>query len=198
MSSKNSVVDAIQSREVISSGELINQLRDLGFTDEGARQAIVRSAKAGDIWRSESLKLPRNERLFTTKAFRNHSEFFDEVGKKLAGTNRDGLARFLRVLGQQKVIHKIDVMRLLAVAPATTERQRDFNKRVYERELAGLTELGVEVVYEGMPGESLVSPSRHRSVDVATLAGMAAQRLREETVLARVLVERLRQQNILA
>lgn len=196
-SSNNPVVDAIKSQEVVTSGELISRLRDRGFTDEAARQAIVRSAKAGQIWRSDSLKLPRNERLFSTRAFRNHSEFFDEVGKKLAGTNRDGLAGFLRALGQQEVIHKINAMRLLAVAPAMTNRQREFNKRVYERELGGLKELGVEVVHGGMPGECLVSPNRYRSDDVDTLARAASQRLREETVLARVLTERLRQQNVL-
>jgi hypothetical protein len=164
---------------------------------EAARQAIARSAKAGEIWRSEAMRLPRNERLFASKAFRTHPEFFNQVAKTLASTNRAALSRFLSVLRQRHVINRVDVMRLLAVAP-TALTATHLGKRLYETDLAGLKELGVELIDEGTAQESLLSPTRPPELDVAAAGALAAQRLREEAVLARVLVERLRQQNLLA
>ena len=89
-------------------------------------------------------------------------------------------------------------MRLLAVAPGSTLQQRRTLGRLYEGELAGLRELGVELIHTGTPLEALRYPIRPDGVDVNAAAVEAAQSLRKEAILARVLVDHMRQQNLLA
>ena len=186
--------------EVLTSAELILRLTKGGYSEDNARQVIRRHAKADSIWRSSGLRLPRNERLFAPAAFCGKPSFLGAVALKLAAAHRYGLARCLSVLCQRPVLHKVDVMRLLAVAPAAVLKPGRTLTRVYESELAGMCELGVEVAHPGTVLESVVRPDQGDggAGDVEAQVAAAAQSLRKELVLARVLVERMRQQNFLA
>ena len=94
-------------------------------------------------------------------------------------------------------MHKIEVMRLLAVAPVPTGRKGERSRRAYETELKALTEIGIRVIHRATPLESLCLPTLSPGLDVNGAAARANQRLRTETVIARILIDRLRQQNIL-
>jgi hypothetical protein len=186
-----------QNGEVLTSSELIAHLTKSGESDQNARQIIGRLAKAGTIWRSSDLRLPRNERLFAAAPFRSDPDFIAAVGKKLQGTSRHGLARCLSVLGTRFVLNKVDALRLLAVSPTRDANGRE-QRRLYESELAGLLELGVEVIHEGTALEALRLSNAPDHINADEAALRAAQNLRKEALLARVLIERMRQQNILA
>ncbi len=183
--------------EVLTSSELIQRLTTKGYTDENARQVIRRHAAGDGLWRSTALKLSRNERLFARAATVNRHDFLETVAHKLEHANRHGIARCLAVLGHRRVLNKVDVMRLLAVAPANMLPSRGATTRAYETDLAGIREIGVEVRRAGTALESLVITA-DGAEDLDWQIEAAAQSLRKELVLARVLIDRLRQQNILA
>jgi hypothetical protein len=188
----------LSEQEVLTSSELILRLQNLGHTGESARQIIRRRAQAGDLWRSNKLRLPRGERLFADPVFHGKPEFFIAIGNKLQQTSRHGLARCISALGQSHVLHKIDVLRLLAVSPKTLPASGLAKSRVYRNELSGLAELGVMVIQEGTSLESLAAPTLPAEANADELAACAAERLRKAALIARVLAERLRRQNMLS
>jgi hypothetical protein len=191
---QNPLLKYLEGDDVLTSSELIARLTKDGRSEAAARQVIRRTAGKG-IWRSEKLRLPKDERLFADARFAQTPAFFRAVGRKLALTSRGGLARCLETLGAREALHKIDVMRLLAVAPANGKA---LPKRTYEHELGGLAEIGVQVVHHGTALESIVVPGKGASADAQELASRAASAVRREGLLARVLAERFRRQNMFA
>lgn len=188
----------IRGSQVVSSSELIRLLQHDGLTEDNARQFIRRQAKANGIWRSEKLKLARGERLFADSTLVGKPEFFVAIGDKLRQTSRYGLVRCLDAIAKLHVLNKIDLLRLLAVSPLVPSTNKSLTSRLYASELAALKELGVRVIYEGTPLESLVSPAFPTDDNADKIAAFAAGRLRNEALLARVLVERLRRQNMVS
>jgi hypothetical protein len=183
--------------EILTSSELIQRLCQSGFSEDNARQSIRRHAGLSGVWRSSNLKLPRNGRLFALAAFRKDKAFLGAIGKKLQAANRQALARCLSVLEQRPAVNKVDVLRLLAVSPTPATRQPQTLTRMYNGELAALRELGVDVIHPGTVLEALRSPVQP-TPDADAAAAVAAQNLRKEAIIARVLVDRMRQQNVLA
>ncbi len=188
----------LSGQEVLTSSQLILRLQKAGHTKENARQIIRRRAQAGDLWRSEKLRLARGERLFADPSLVGKPEFFLAIGDKLQQTTRHGVARCITALGQIHVLHKIDVLRLLAVSPETLSASGFAKSRVYQNELAGLAELGVKVIQEGTSLESLVAPTLPTDTSADELAARAAEGLRNAAIIARVLAERLRRQNMVS
>jgi hypothetical protein len=186
----------VKEGEVLTSSELIQRLVKVGYSEQNARQIIRRHSNVAGVWRSSDLKLPRNERLFALTAFRNSPGFQQAVAQKLEGVGRNGLARCLSILARRSVMNKVDVMRTLAVSPASVAKAGQRAMRMYDSELAGMRELGVSVFHENTALESLVFADS--SIDVTSQAVVAAQNLRKELVLARVLIDRMRQQNLIA
>src|SRR5438105_4583272 len=93
----NPLLPHLPDSEVLTSCELIARLRASGMKEENARQFLRRNA-LGPVWRSEWLRLPKDERLFAHRTFLRTPQFFEAVGKKLLETNRGGLARCLHAL----------------------------------------------------------------------------------------------------
>lgn len=182
--------------EILTSSELIKRLCQSGLSQENARQSIRRNSERSGVWRSSDLKLPRNERLFALAAFRKNNAFLGAIGKKLQAANRQGLARCLFELERRPALNKVDVLRLLAVSPTPATRQSQTLTRMYGGELAALIELGVTVIHPGTTLEALRSPVQLTPDGDA--AAVAAQNLRKEAIIARVLVDRMRQENVLA
>lgn len=183
---------------VVTSSELIHSLRNKGYSDENARQLIRRHSKSKEIWRSENLKLARGERLFARSGFLGSGKFFTAVASKLGQTSRHGLARLLTVLGRVHVLNRIEVVRLLAVALEGTATFGPRTRPVYDDELRAIGELGVQVIHKGTQLESIVSPTMSVGDDADAIAAIAAERVRNEAVLARVVLNHLRRQNMLA
>jgi hypothetical protein len=181
---------------LLTSSELIARLRAEGLSEENARQVIRRNARGGEVWRSERLRLPKDERLFARAATVRTPDFYQAVGRKLLETKRRGLGRCLEALGARQALHKVDLMRLLAVSPEAANESGNSTKRLYEQELAGLEEIGVEVAQRGTALESVVAPFRADFTPKDELATRAAAAVRKEALLARILVERLRRQNM--
>lgn len=181
---------------ILTSSELIARLKTEGLSEANARQVICRHACRNGVWRSEHLRLPRGERLFTTSGYARTTDFLKAVGAKLLDTNRWGLARCLQALGARQALHRVDVMRLLAVSPDAINGTGKVQRRLYEKELAGLEEVGALVVQRGTPLESVISPFHAGDTPVDQLAASAAAIVRRESLLARILVEQLRRQNV--
>jgi hypothetical protein len=183
--------------EILTSSELIQRLCQSGLSQDNARQSIHRHAELSGLWHSSNLKLPRNERLFALAAFRKNKAFLGAIGKKLQAANRQALARCLSVLERRPALNRVDVLRLLAVSPTPANQQPQTLTRMYDGELAALKELGVDVIHSGTALEALRSPVQP-TPDVDAAAAGAAENLRKEAIIARVLVDRMRQQNVLA
>jgi hypothetical protein len=181
---------------VLTSSELISRLTAEGMSADAARQTIRRHAGRGEIWRSEELHLAKDERLFALASDIRTPGFFRAVGTKLLDTNRWGLARCLEALGSRQVLHKVDVMRMLAVSPNSSAGKRLARSRAYDAQLAGLREIGVTLVQQGTALESIVVPFRDDGASADELATRALAAVRNEALLARILVERLRRQNM--
>src|SRR5260221_2906446 len=136
----------IKAERIYASSELIADLCEDGVTEANARQIIGRGSNNDGIWRSEHLRLPRNERLFARKSLVESPDFLAAVGEKLRRTSRKGLARCLNALAEHFVLHKIDVIRLLAVSLAGELPTGAARVSLYENELQGLGELGVKTI----------------------------------------------------
>lgn len=180
--------------EVLRSSQVIARLREQGLSAANARQIIRRSAKDDGVWRSVDLRLPRNERLFTTAAFRKSGRFLPALMPALEAAGRRGLARCVDAVVKKKVLHRVDAMRLLAVGPATPRKSA--SRSAYDDELRGIREIGLTVVYPNHALEALCVAGAERSLGAEVAA--TSKRLRTELILARVLIERMRQQNMLA
>lgn len=190
----NPLLKHLPEDDVLTSSELIALIckRD-GESEANARQLLSRNANAEGVWRSERLRLPKDERLFARKKFMSTPYFYVCLGKKLLASKRRGLARCLEALGNRTALHKTDVMRLLAVSEVAIDGQ---DRRLYQEELAGLEEIGAVVAQRNTPLESLVvSPSRDPEY-LDELANQAAAAVRKESLLARILADRLRRQNM--
>lgn len=192
----NPILNHLPKDDVLLSSELIALLRADGASEANARQKLRRTANSDGIWRSERLRLPKDERLFSRRAFVGTLEFYDRLGKKLLASNRNGLARCLEALGSRQVLHKTDLMRLLAVSEAGTGRDSEGARRLYRQELAGLEEIGATVLHRNTVLECVVGPRVDDGADLDELANRAAAAVRKESVLARILADRLRRQNM--
>lgn len=193
----NKLAPFLKGGALLTSSELIARLRADGISESNARQILRRQSASDGIWRSEKLKLARNERLFAVRRFVGTDAFLRAAAEKLRQTHRWGLARVLATLADQHVIHKVDILRLLAVSLQSEADTSSVTRRVYDVELEALKELGIKVIQRYTPLESLVSPAV--AVDTADEAAIEAiSRLRREVVLARVLTEHMRRQNLLA
>lgn len=194
-SKENPLLKHLPAAGVLTSSELIGKLKSGGMTDENARQVIRRNSNGHGVWRSQKLRLPKDERLYAKRGFVGTPAFFRSVGAKLLETNRWGLARCFEALGERQALHKVDVMRLLAVSQNSTGRD-DRRARAYQDELAGLEEVGVLVAQRNTPLECIIAPFRYDTTPLDELAIRAAAAVRKESLLARILVERLRRQNM--
>ena len=187
----------ISGRRLLTSSELVARLQGQGLSEQNARQFIRRHSNVNGVWRSEKLRLARDERLFADSSFVGCPDFYVAVGKKLMETSRQGLGRCLIALGKVHILNKIEAMRLLAVCDrAAGSHAPNHASRLYQHELEGLHELGVRVIHPGTNFESLVSPTMPDDDDADAIAAIAAERLRSEALLARILLERLRRQNL--
>lgn len=181
--------------KVYTSSDLIALLGKVRVTSENARQILRRQAKDDGVWRSEKLKLANNERLFAATSTLETPDFIANVAEKVSHTKRKGLARCLSALSTRHVLHRLDVIRLLAVSPSTAA---NVGTRLYEAELEGLKELGIRIIHEGTALESLVSPAIPDLKESDQIATIAAERLRYSALIARVLADMLRKQNLLS
>lgn len=197
MKTDNKLLPHLQGHRLLSSAELIGCLRADGISDANARQILSRQRGLDGIWRSEKLRLARNERLFASQRFFGTEAFLRAAGEKLRQTHRWGLARVLATLADRQVIHKVDILRLLAVSLQADAYATQAARRAYESERAALEELGIKVIQRDTAMESLASPLA--ATDTADeLAAAAAVRVRREAVLSRVLTDRLRRENMMA
>lgn len=190
----------IQEGKIYTSSELIRSLQRKGFKPENARQIISRHSNKDGVWRSEKLRLPHDERLFSDSGLVGTTPFFTQVGEKLRTSDRHGLARCVAALSTHGVLHRNDLLRLLAVTPecelSPTGQRRG---PIYEAEVQSLQELGARLIQAGTAMESLVAPGVVESAEeMDALANGAAEQVRYEALLARILVERLRRQNMLS
>lgn len=192
---KDRLSEHLKREEVLTSSELIGRLKATGLTDDNARQLLRRSANSRIVWRSERLRLPKDERLFATQDFFGSRSFYQAVAEKLRSTSRWGMARCLEVLAQRGALHKIAVMRLLAVSPDTGSGNGRA-KRLYESELAALEEIGGRVIHRNTPLECVIASVGTDHADHDNVATLATASVRKESFLARILAERLRRQNV--
>lgn len=192
---------AILAGGVHTSSELIGRLVQDGHTPQSARQILSRQSNKDGVWRSQNLRLPRNERLFAKLHLVGTQPFFSQIGAKLLSTGRCGLARSVGALGTHGLLHRIDLLRLLAAAPTPlVPAQKSPRHLSYEDELRSLEELGARVIQRGTALESVFAPGHmpHEEVDLDALAAEAIHQIRCETLLARILTDRLRRQNLLS
>jgi hypothetical protein len=189
----NPLTKHLHGSGVLTSSELIARLCADGLTEPNARQVLSRYSNRAGIWRSERLRLRNDERLFAEKSLLTDSGFCRLVAEKLRNTNRWGMARCLEGLATERVLHKVNVYRLLAVSPDGNEQN---GRRVYQSELAGLKEIGVRVLHQDTPLECIAGPFLPTDSPADHLASLAAALVRRESLLARVLIERFRRQNI--
>ncbi len=188
----------LEGGQVRTSSELARLLMNEGVGGVNARQIISRQSNTDGVWRSEHLRLARDERLFAEQSLVGSPGFFSKVGQKLQQTSRHGLARCVAALGTHHVLHRVNVIRLLAVSIAAESADSMRLTRLYENELAGLQELGATVIQQDTAMESIVAPGRLSHEDLDALANIGADQLRYEALLTRILGERLRRQNILS
>lgn len=98
----NPLLKHLPDDDVLTSSELIALIRKRdGETEANARQLLSRNANAEGVWRSERLRLPKDERLFARKKFMGTPYFYTCLGKKLLASKRRGLARCLEAAGRQ-------------------------------------------------------------------------------------------------
>lgn len=192
-------LEAILAEGVHTSSELIARLVRGGHSPQNARQVLSRQSNKNGIWRSRSLRLPRDERLFADQEVVGTPLFFLQVGAKLLSTGRHGLARSIGALGAHGLLHRIDLFRLLAVAPASdAQPEQSQRSPSYESELCSLEELGARVIQRATALESIIAPSMIHDDGLDALASEAIDHIRYEALLARILTERLRRQNLLS
>jgi hypothetical protein len=197
-SRENRLSKFLGNGQVLTSSELLAELRREGLAPANARQVVSRNSNISGVWRTQNLRLARDERLFAEKRFVGRPEFLVAVGEKLRKTSRQGFARCIIALGKEGVLHRVNVIRLLAATAESERSESASGANSYEKELAGLQELGVQIIQRNTALESLVAPSVLDSESVDLFANWAAQQLRYEALLARILVERLRRQNMLS
>jgi len=181
---------------VMTSSELVSRLTGSGMSAANARQTLSRNSRKDDasIWRSTKLRLPRDERLFAPKRLFGSAKFFKAAAAKLSDANRHGMARCLFALAERRVLHKVHVLKLLAVSDEQSSGHRG-RKRLYTTELAGLEEIGIRVLQRNTPLESIVGSGFQES-DADEMANYATAEIRREVLLTRILVERMRCQNM--
>jgi hypothetical protein len=193
-------LEAIVAEGVHTSSELIARLVRGGHSPQNACQVLSRQSNKTCVWRSQNLRLPRDERLFADRRAVGTRPFFLQVGAKLVLTGRHGLARCVGALGAHGLLHRIDLFRLLAVAPTSdAPSNQSRGGPSYESELSSLEELGARVIQRGTALESLVAPGAtppYENLDA--LASEAIDHIRYEALLTRILTERLRRQNLIS
>jgi len=106
------LLSVLKQDEVVSSSELIERLVVSGIPNATARQILGRASKHKEIWRTERLKLQRNERLFARSGFVGNAEFIGRVHQVLIQNDRRGIVRCLEVLKDRKVLNWVDAIRL--------------------------------------------------------------------------------------
>lgn len=193
-------LEGIIAKGVYTSSELIGRLVQHGYSPQNSRQILSRQSNKNGIWRSQNLRLPRDERLFAQRSAVGTQAFFSLVGAKLLSTGRHGLARTVGALGAHGLLHRIDLLRLMSVAPASAVPPEQSQRGPsYESELCSLEELGARVIQRGTALESVVAPgATSPDEDLDALACKAIDHIRYEALLAHILTERLRRQNLLS
>lgn len=190
----------ILANGVHTSSELIGLMERDGHSNDSARQFLSRHANKNRIWRSQRLRLPRDERLFADRESVGSVPFFSQVGEKLRASNRQGIARAVAALGVHRLLHRVDLLRLLAVAPTGDVLGGKSDRRLtYEAELESLEELGARVIKRGTSLESVVVPAAiETDVNYDLRSYEAIERIRVELLLTRLLTDRFRRQNLIS
>lgn len=193
-------IEIINDDRVYTSSELIGKLNAEGFSTPNARKILSRESQKKSLWRSETLKLPRDERLFSRLGLVGTPSFFAQIGEKLRSTQRHGIARSVAALGTHKLLHRMDLLRLLAVTSSTDAALSGSRQRLsFEEECRSLEELGAKIIQRGTALESVVAPQAVQTgEDLDSLAVIALSRIRVETLLAKILTERFRKQNLIS
>jgi hypothetical protein len=187
--------DLLGPDEVVTSGTLRERLVERGYREDHARQMIRRLFSQGDqFWRSESIVLPRGERLYARRSFFGSRGFYQGVSQIL-GEHRPGLARCLALLGRVGVLNRVQAHKLLAAPVLLRSRTR---YSAYESDVEALKELGVRVSREGTVFEHLVGAGWRVGAHTDELAARSVSALRKEMLLTRILIERFRRQNRMA
>lgn len=182
-------------RTVRTSSELAAEFIAQGGSAEAARKHVSRLAKEEGVWRSDKFRLSQNERLFSSRDFVGSSQFLKQVALKLEKSNRQGIYRCVQALCERTALHRLDLLRLLAV-PVGQSSTNGRRIQTYSDEIAALEELGARLINRGSSLECLVSPGQAdlEQDDVLNLF----QRARYQVLLARILGERLRRQNMMS
>ena len=182
----------ISGDEVLTSSQLLRRLRDhFGGNESANRTRLARATNTPAVWRSNSLLLPKNQRLFTRRTFFRSPQFFTTVATVLE-TERPGLSRLLHCLGKVEFLHETQARKLLA---APVQESGAFPG--LERDLLALNELGVSIRKCGSHRYVCRSdPLDARVFDAS--AELTLGELRRESLLTRVLVNRLARQNMLS
>ena len=185
---------ALAANELLDSSELIRRLCDRGMTGVLARQTIKRLSDKNSIWRSKSLRLPGNRRLFARKSFVGSEAF---VGRllPLLESFRPSLARACKALQENEIILKPHAELLLGT-PAETSNS---NFPSYLSEVAALQELNIcKLEAPNSILERLVIPRLHDNPESQALALKAHSGLTTEIALTNILLEHFRQQNLVS
>jgi len=194
----NRLLSYLCGGRVCTSSELIRHLMSEGVGAVNARQIISRQSNTDGVWRSTHVRLEGGERLFAERSAVGSPVFFKNIGEKLKKTSRHGLARCVAALGTHQVLHRVNVIRLLAVSIGAESTAIGRLAHLYENELAGLRELGARIIQPDTALESIVAPGGLDVADLDAFANLGADQLRYETMLTRILGERLRRQNMLS
>ena len=195
---KERLLKYVAGGRVCTSSELIRSLSQSGLTEANARQLISRHSNTGEVWRSQHLKLARDERLFAEKKTVGTPWFFAAVGEKLRQTSRHGLARCVAALAAHGTLHRVDLMRLLAVPIVSDPVASTRSVPSYADEVTGLQELGARLIQQHTAFESIVAPGSSDADAMDSLAHRACEQMRCTVLLTRILAERLRRQNMLS
>lgn len=194
------IIDRIRLRqlltahEVVTSADLKQRIRAKGVSDAYAGQMLRRQYEAEGLWRSERLKLSQNERLFAHSKLVGTSEFFKQV-EVLLRQARPGIARCLRRLAEEQVVHRVQMMKLLA---SPLEHKENVHRPAIERELEALVELGIRSVMPNTDFECYTGTAVASGPKLDDLSNLARVALRTELLLARILGDYIRRMNLVS
>jgi hypothetical protein len=193
-----SLESLLYSEIVLTSEELVKKLIQAGRTPAAARQALQRASASGRVWKSEHCRLPQNMRLYALPNLVGSNQFFRVAARKVAQSERHGIARCMAALAQDKVLLDTDAKKLLAAPVAGVETDESNHHLSFRDELAALGELGVHASQLMYGQEYLTGTHFDESLSGDVIALKAVSQIRIECMLARIVVDSLRRQNVLA
>jgi hypothetical protein len=186
---------AIGPVEIKTSDEVVRFLTERGQSQAAARRMLSRAAKNRQVWRSESCRLPGNRRLFARMDFAGTDDFFVAAAAKIAETERKGIARCLKALGEYGSLLHCSARRYLASPDVQNSERARYP--TFGQDLNALYEFGVETQFLAS-GDPYLSSSRSDREVAATEALRDVSRRRVECMLSSILVDTFRRQNILS